>query len=109
MPMINPAHYAQRDRSAPRPPSPAWVSLSFTKPVRRKAIFLITQRMRIPMSVFSLLSWFRAKQRLGQAGRAARSTGRATKPRLECLEDRYLLSGASISGFVYHDANHNGL
>jgi hypothetical protein len=32
-----------------------------------------------------------------------------TRPHLEALEDRQLLNGGSISGYVYHDANNDGL
>jgi hypothetical protein len=38
-----------------------------------------------------------------------RRSARRTLPRIEALEDRMLLSCVEISGFVYHDANHNGL
>ena len=33
----------------------------------------------------------------------------AARPDFETLEDRMMLSASTISGFVYHDANHNGL
>src|SRR5260370_2006072 len=32
-----------------------------------------------------------------------------SKPRIESLEDRFLLDCTSISGFVYNDANRNGI
>ena len=45
--------------------------------------------------------------------RGDRSANQANKlrarPKVEALESRFLPSGASISGFAYHDANNNGL
>src|SRR5437899_646090 len=51
--------------------------------------------------------------RLFVFGRGVRQTTRAKTTRaflkVEALETRFLPSGATISGFVYHDANNNGI
>jgi hypothetical protein len=53
------------------------------------------------LDVFSLFPFRRRDRRAGRPVSA--------RPALEPLEDRQLLSGNVISGFVYHDANDNGL
>ena len=62
------------------------------------------------MSFFSLLSWFRGDRRVRQEpGAIGRTSRRRAVLHLEALEDRCLMSGNTISGFVYNDVNHNGL
>ena len=56
------------------------------------------------MNASFLLGWFRSERHPLTGGRK-----RKTKLRLETLEDRQLLSCNSISGFVFADANNNGL
>jgi hypothetical protein len=58
------------------------------------------------MSAFSFL---RFSKRTGQARSRSLAQRVKVKPRVEALEDRQLLSTATIAGFVYYDANNNGL
>jgi uncharacterized repeat protein (TIGR01451 family) len=44
-----------------------------------------------------------------KAARNPASGRKVVRPQLEALEDRSLLSGTLLSGFVYHDLNNNGL
>ena len=47
--------------------------------------------------------WFMSRQH------SKASTARRARPQLEVLEDRTVPSGNTISGFVYQDANDNGI
>jgi protocatechuate 3,4-dioxygenase beta subunit len=58
------------------------------------------------MKFFSLFAFARATHR---ARRSSRTRDRRTLPQLESLEQRRLLSANVISGFVYNDANNNGI
>lgn len=54
-------------------------------------------------------SWFSGRQTRKQPITRSAVDGRRLRPAVEALEDRSLPSCATISGFVYQDANHNGL
>jgi hypothetical protein len=58
------------------------------------------------MSVFSVL---RFSQGEGNIRRSSLTHRVKAKPAVEALEDRQLLSTATIAGFVFYDANNNGL
>jgi len=58
------------------------------------------------MTVFS---FFRCSKGQGDARRRSLSRVVKVKPAVEALEDRQLLSTATIAGFVFYDANNNGL
>jgi protocatechuate 3,4-dioxygenase beta subunit len=62
------------------------------------------------MSFFPLFSFGQRNARvLPKPRRAGKPGKRISGPRLEALEDRFMPSCSSISGYVYVDANHNGL
>jgi hypothetical protein len=61
----------------------------------------------VPMSFFQLFA-FLPRDSGTYHHRSSRKRGRSL-PRIEALEDRFQPSGLQISGFVYHDANYNGL
>jgi hypothetical protein len=63
------------------------------------------------MNFFQLLGLFRQNHLPAPGSRPTRPTRRRTLPRVESLEERELLSTSCpvISGYVYNDANLNGL
>jgi uncharacterized repeat protein (TIGR01451 family) len=65
----------------------------------------------LTMNFFSLLSFIRPGQRPLRKRRPTSQTSSnpSAHPGLEALEDRCLLSCNTISGFVFNDANNNGL
>src|SRR5262245_54530018 len=56
-------------------------------------------------------AFFRRHRRSNKSSKRSRTSTRhsTTRPGFELLEDRMLLSGNVISGYVYHDANNNGI
>jgi len=58
------------------------------------------------MSVFSFLRFLEGERTIRRSSLTHRVKA---KPAVEALEDRQLLSTATIAGFVYYDANNNGL
>lgn len=65
--------------------------------------------MRVPAFLSSLRRRFLRRETGSDVARAgAKPRGRAL-PRVEALERFMLLSGSTISGFVYNDANNNGI
>jgi hypothetical protein len=57
----------------------------------------------------SVSSFLRSLKGNGISHGRALARRRKVKPAVESLEDRQLLSTATIAGFVFHDANNNGL
>src|SRR6516162_1309413 len=60
------------------------------------------------MNFFQSFAFLRPVPRTIRKRPPSRKAAKKT-PHVEALEDRYLLSGLAISGFVYHDANNNGI
>jgi uncharacterized protein (DUF2141 family) len=59
------------------------------------------------MKLWSFLFFGRRNRRTTRSQVSRR--GRCARPRVEALEDRFLPSGNTISGFVYNDTNNNGI
>jgi protocatechuate 3,4-dioxygenase beta subunit len=61
------------------------------------------------MGFFSKLFAFLRRDRIRSRKTRLVRSGFQSMPKVESLEDRTMMSCATISGFVYSDANHNGL